>query len=109
VACKMFPLASGFGFRDVTIGTTRVSKIWTPLPLFPVEPVPTWGAAHVLVEVETEVERFLGSFRPREHDALVTAKLPNGGSVNHVLENMGLAYTQCSLPSSEASQVVRDK
>jgi hypothetical protein len=27
VACKMFPLASGFGFKDVTIGMTPVLKI----------------------------------------------------------------------------------
>jgi hypothetical protein len=29
VACKMFPLASDFGFKDVTVGMTPVSKIQT--------------------------------------------------------------------------------
>jgi hypothetical protein len=35
LACKMYPLASSFGFRDVTIDTIAVSKVWTPLPSNP--------------------------------------------------------------------------
>jgi hypothetical protein len=31
-----------------------------------------------LVEVETEAERFLGNFRPREYDKVMATKLPNG-------------------------------
>jgi hypothetical protein len=36
---------------------------------------------HVLAEVETMVERFLGSFGSREYDTVMSAKLPNGGGV----------------------------
>jgi hypothetical protein len=39
LAYRMYPLASSFGFRDVTVGTTVMSKVKTPLPLFPVEAV----------------------------------------------------------------------
>jgi hypothetical protein len=109
VACKMFPLACGFSFKDVTVGMTPVSKIQTLLPLFPVEPVSAEDAAHVLVEVETEAERFLWSFGLREYDALMTAKLPNGGRLNRVFEKMGVAYAPHLLPGSEASQAARDK
>jgi hypothetical protein len=86
VACKMFPLASGFGFKDMTIGMTPVLKIQTPLSLFPVESVSAEDAARVLAEVETEAKRFLGSFSLRDHDTLMTVKLPNGGRLNHVFE-----------------------
>jgi hypothetical protein len=86
VACKMFPLTSGFGFKDVTIGMTPVLKIQTPLSLFPVESVSAKDAACVLAEVEIEAKRFLGSFSLRDHDALMTVKLPNGGRLNHVFE-----------------------
>jgi hypothetical protein len=34
LACKMFALASGFGFKYVPVSTTPVSKIRTSLPLF---------------------------------------------------------------------------
>jgi hypothetical protein len=46
-------------------------------------------AYRILAEVEMEAERLLGSFDPREYDALMTAKLPNGGHLNCVLEQMG--------------------
>jgi hypothetical protein len=84
VACKMYHLASSSGFRGVTIGTTPMLKVQTPLPLFPVETVYAESANHVLVEVEMEAERILGSFGPKEHDALKTAKLPNDGCLNHI-------------------------
>jgi hypothetical protein len=32
--------------------------------------------------VETEAERVLGSFGPRECDALIAANVPNGGRLN---------------------------
>jgi hypothetical protein len=84
LACKMYPLAAGYGFKGVTIGTMLVLKVRTPLPLFPVEAVSTEDVVHVLVELEMEVERILGSFRLREYDALQTTKLPNGGRLNHI-------------------------
>jgi hypothetical protein len=82
VACKMYPLASGFGFRGMTAGTTPVSKVQTPLPVFPVGAVSTEGASRILAEDE----RILGSFKPKEYDALSTVKLLNGGRLNHVFE-----------------------
>jgi hypothetical protein len=33
----MYPQAAGFGFKNVTLGMTPVSKVETPLPLFAVE------------------------------------------------------------------------
>jgi hypothetical protein len=78
MACKVFPLASGFGFKDVPVGMTLVSKARTSLPLFTIESVSTEDASRVLVEVETEAERFLGNFRPREYDEVMATKLPNG-------------------------------
>jgi hypothetical protein len=35
-ACKIFPLAASFGFGSVPLGTTPVSRVETPLPLFAV-------------------------------------------------------------------------
>jgi hypothetical protein len=64
-----------------------------------------------LAEVETtKEERFLGSFTPREYDdAVMVAKLRNGGRLNRVLKHMGVAYDPRPLPGNEASQEVRDK
>jgi hypothetical protein len=39
-----------------------------------------------LVEVETEAEKILGSFRPREYGDVVVENIPNGGRVNRVFE-----------------------
>jgi hypothetical protein len=66
-------------------------------------------AARVLAEVEMESQRYLGSFRPREYDALMTMDIPNGGHLNRVFEQMRVAYTLRPPPSSEASQPARDK
>jgi hypothetical protein len=66
-------------------------------------------ASHVLAEVETEAVRFLGSFIPREYDAVMAVKLLNGGHLNCVLEQMGVAYGPRLLPGSDASQAARDK
>jgi hypothetical protein len=80
----MFLLASNFNFRDVAIGTTPMSNIRTPLPSFPVVSMSVRDVAWVLAEVETEAERYLGSFGPREYDALMTVNLPNRGHLNRV-------------------------
>jgi hypothetical protein len=42
--------------------------------------------SHIFLEVETEAERFLGSFILREYDEVMAVKLPNGSRLNHVLE-----------------------
>jgi hypothetical protein len=92
LACGMYPLASSFDFRDMTICTTVVFKVETPLPLFPVEPVSTEDAGHFLAKVETDAEKILGSFGPKGHDVLMTVKLLNDGCLNRVFEKMGLPY-----------------
>jgi hypothetical protein len=107
MACKMYPPASSFGFKGVTLGTTPVSRVRTPLLVFLVEMVSVENTRHILAKVETEVEKILGSFGPKEYDALTTAKLPNGERLNRVFEQMGLAYALRPLPGSEASQMAR--
>jgi hypothetical protein len=39
-----------------------------------------------LAEVEMEVEKVMGSFGPKEHDAIKMVNIPNGGHLNRVLE-----------------------
>jgi hypothetical protein len=41
LACKMYPLAAGFGFGVVSVGTTPMSKVETPLPLFTIGTIAT--------------------------------------------------------------------
>jgi hypothetical protein len=65
VACKMYPLATGFGFESVPDWMTPISKVETLLPLFAVSTIAVEHASRVLVEVETEAKRVLGSFGPR--------------------------------------------
>jgi hypothetical protein len=57
VACKIYPLAAGFGFDSVPLGTTPVSKVDTPLPLFAVGNVAVEHTAHLLEEIEREAEK----------------------------------------------------
>jgi hypothetical protein len=102
VACKMCPLASSFGFKDVTIATTVVSKVQTPLPVFPMGAVSVENASRLLAEVQTEAERTLGSFVLKDYDALSMANLPNSGRLNHIFEQMGLAYAPRPLPGTKA-------
>jgi hypothetical protein len=109
MACKIYPLASGVGFRGVTIGTTPMSKVPTPLPILPVEAVSEESASRILTEVETEAQRILGSFGSKEYDVFSMAKLPNGGHLNHIFEQMLLAYTLWQLPETEAFQAAREK
>jgi hypothetical protein len=100
LACRMYPLLVGFGFKNVTDGTTAMSKVVVPLPVFPVEPILMENVHHFLAKVETEPERILGSYGPKEHDACIAVKLPNGGRLSRVFEQMGAAYTthQCQVP-----------
>jgi hypothetical protein len=105
VVCKMYPLASGFGFRGMTVSTTPVSKVQTPLSVFPVGAVSMEGASRILAKEE----RILGSFKPKEYDVLSAVKLPNGGLLNHVFEQMGLAYAPRPLPGVEAFRAAKEK
>jgi hypothetical protein len=82
---------------------TLVSKVETPLPLFTVWNVAAEYATCVLAEVEMEAEKVLGSFGPKEYDALCMVNIPNGGHLNRVLEQMGVSYASHPLPSSDAS------
>jgi hypothetical protein len=109
MACRMYPLASSFGFEAVTLGMTHVSKFRTLLPVFLVETVSAVNAHHILVKVETKAAKIHGSFGPKEYDALTTAKLLNGGHLNRVFQQMGLAYALHPLLGSETSQAVREK
>jgi hypothetical protein len=86
----------------MTIATTVVSKVQTPLPVFPMGAVSVENASRLLAEVQTEAERILGSFVLKDYDALSMANLPNGGRLNHVFEQMGLAYAPRPLPRTKA-------
>jgi hypothetical protein len=99
VACKMIPLAIGFGFKSMSVGMTLVSKVETCLPQFTMRTIAVEHADHFLVDVETDAERVLGSFGPREYD----------GHLNRVFEQMGVSYAPHPLPSSEASQAANEK
>jgi hypothetical protein len=109
VACKMIPLAIGFGFKSMSVGMTLVSKVETCLPQFTMGTIAVEHADHFLVDVETDAERVLGSFGPREYDALTVANIPNSGHLNRVFEQIGVSYAPHPLPSSEASQVANEK
>jgi hypothetical protein len=65
LACGMYPLPSSFSFRDIMVDMTAMSKVKTPLPLFPIEAVSMEDAGHFLAKVETDVERILGSYGPK--------------------------------------------
>jgi hypothetical protein len=86
MACKIYTLASSFGIKGVTLSMTPVSKVCTLLPVFLVEMVSMENARQVLAEVEMEAKKILGSFGPKEYDALTKVKLPNGGRLNRVFE-----------------------
>jgi hypothetical protein len=89
--CKIFPLAASFGFESVPLGTTPVSRVETPFPLFVVGTIAAEYTDHFLAEVETETEKVLGSFRPREYDALRLANIPIGDHLNRIFEQMGVS------------------
>jgi hypothetical protein len=100
----MYPLAAGFSFEKVPVGMTPVPKVENPLLLFAMGTVVMEYASNVLAEVEMEAEKVLGSFGPREYDALVAVNIPNGGRLNRVFEQIGVSYAPRSLLGSEASQ-----
>jgi hypothetical protein len=82
VACKVYPLAVGFGFESGAVGMTLISKLETCLPLFTVGTIAAEHVNHFLVEVETDAERVLGNFGPREYDAFAVVNILNGGHLN---------------------------
>jgi hypothetical protein len=79
-------MAASFGFESVPLGTTPVSKVETLLPLFAMGTIAMEHTDHFLMEVETEAKRVLGSFGPRQYDALRVANIMNDGRLNCVLE-----------------------
>jgi hypothetical protein len=109
VACKMYPLALGFGFESMPLGTTPVSKVETPLSLFAVGTIAVGHTDRVLVEIEIEAGRVLGSFGPREYDAFRIVNILNGDRLNRVLEQVWVPYAPRPLPGSEASQLANKK
>jgi hypothetical protein len=56
-----------------------------------------------------EIERVLGSFGPREYDALMAVNIPNGGRLNRILKQMGVSYFPRPQPGSAASQSANKK
>jgi hypothetical protein len=54
VVCKVYPLAAAFGFDSVTLVTTPMSKVETPLPMFAVENVTAKNTNRVLAERERD-------------------------------------------------------
>jgi hypothetical protein len=82
LACGIYPLSAGFGFKSVTTGMTTMSKVEMPLPVFPMETISTEITDRFLVKVEKDAEKILGSYGPKEHDACEMAKLSNGGCLN---------------------------
>jgi hypothetical protein len=101
--CKIFPLTAIFSFESVPLGTTLVLRVETPIPLFAMGTIAAEYADHFLAEGETETENVLGSFGPREYDALRFANIPNGSRLNHVFKQMGVSYSPRPKPSSVAS------
>jgi hypothetical protein len=99
----------GFGFRDVATGTMTVSTVVTPLSDFPVETILAEGANHFLAMVETDAEKVLGSYASREHGACMAAKLPNGGRLNRVFDQMVVPYGPRPLPDTVAFIVAMKK
>jgi hypothetical protein len=85
-------LATSFGFESEPLGTTPVPKVETPLPLFAMGTIVAEHVDRFLVEVETEAERVLGSFKPREYVALILANILNGGRLNRILAQMWVPY-----------------
>jgi hypothetical protein len=65
--------------------------------------IATEHADHFLVKVETETEKVLGSFRPREYDALRLVNIPNGGHLKHIFKKMGVSHSPRPDPGSVTS------
>jgi hypothetical protein len=108
-ACKIFPLAANFRFESMPLGTTPVSRVETPLLMFAMGTIAAEYADHFLAEVETETEKVLGSFGPREYDALRWVNIPNGGRLNRDFKQMGVLYSPRPGPGSTASQSANRK
>jgi hypothetical protein len=106
---KFFSLATGFGFKSVPLGTTLVSKVETPLPLFVVGTIAAEHANHFLAKVDMEAKKVMGSFGPREYDALRVADIPNAGCLNCIFEQIGISYFPRPQPGSTAAQLTNRK
>jgi hypothetical protein len=109
IACKIYPLAASFGFKSVPLGTTPMSKVQTPLPLFAVGTIAVEHAGCFLTEVKKEAERVLGSFGPREYDSLLVANIMYDSRLNHIHEQMGVPYFPCPQPGFTSSQAANKK
>jgi hypothetical protein len=65
LACGMYPLSVAISFENMSDGTTTMSKVVVPLPIFPMGPVSATTANRFLAKVETNAEQFLGSHGPK--------------------------------------------
>jgi hypothetical protein len=109
LACGLYHLSIGFGFGDVFDGETAVSKVMEPLPKFPVAQIEGENSYQFLVKADQDAERTAGSYSPKEHEACASAKLPNGGRLNRIFKQMGIAYVPHQALGTEASAAATQK
>jgi hypothetical protein len=83
VACRMYPLAAGFSFKSVPVGTTIMSKV-DFLTVVRCGDYCCGARRSFLAKVEMNARRVLGSFEPREYNALAMANILNIGHLNRV-------------------------
>jgi hypothetical protein len=60
------------------------------------------STSHFFAKVEMDAERVIESYNPKEHEACIHMKLPNGGLLNRVFEEMGITYAPCPESGTEA-------
>jgi hypothetical protein len=89
--------------------TTTIGGRDAALSLFAMGPITAVHTDHFLAGVEMEAERVLGTFGPREYNALGVVNILNGSRLNRVLEQMGVPYTPRPRPGSKASQAANKK
>jgi hypothetical protein len=56
LACGMYPLSTGFSFKNVTNDTIVMLKVVVLLSVFPVEPISTENADRFLAKAKTNAE-----------------------------------------------------
>jgi hypothetical protein len=95
---------AGSDFEEVSDSGTVMSKVAVSLPKFLVAPIEGKSGSQFLVKVELDAEQILESYDPREHDAYVSVKLPNGGRLNRVFEQMGVAYVSRPTPAPQLQE-----
>jgi hypothetical protein len=104
LACRMFPLSASQKLQ----GEMPILKVTLPLPEFPLAKLLGMSNDHFLVMVELGAENVLGSYIRTEHDACGLALL-NGGRLNRVFEQAGVAYCPRPEPGTDVSREASKK